>query len=63
MSLDGVDRSGFELFIRQLPTGFHDAHDCSVEVVFAVVVDGSVRALGFLGLVVKNVQVQLSRRK
>lgn len=54
MSLDSIDRRRFELFVRELLSRFHNAHDRSIEVVLAVVFDRSVGALRFFGLVAKR---------
>ena len=51
MSLDSVNRCRFELFVRELLSRFHNPHNRSIEVMFAVAFDRSVGALGFFGLV------------
>jgi len=54
MSLDSVNRCRFELFVRELLSCFHNPHNRSIEVVFAVVFDRSIGALGFFGLVARR---------
>ena len=50
MSLDSINRRHFELFVRELLSRFHNAHNRSIEIVFAVIFDRSVSALRFFGL-------------
>lgn len=52
MPLDSINRCRFELFVSKLLSRFHNAHDRSVEVMFAVVFDRSIGALRFFGLVI-----------
>lgn len=62
MSFDSIDCCHFELFVRELLSRFHNAHNCSIEIVFAVVFNRSIGALRFFRLVTRRLSLISKKR-